>query len=178
MVNLFNGIVRPYSAYPVFWKYWMYYVNPTTWWLRGVLSSILPGTEVVCAPQEATHFNPPPGQTCGQYAGRFVSEIARVGYLSNPEATSDCSYCAYRNGEEYMQTLNVHDGDKWRCFGIFLAFCIINWLLVYFFIYTVRVRGWSFGISFVFGLLGKLVDSLKNAVSKITTKKSDPSEKA
>ncbi|GAD91436.1 ABC drug exporter AtrF [Paecilomyces variotii No. 5] len=178
MVNLFNGIVRPYSAYPVFWKYWMYYVNPTTWWLRGVLSSTLPGTEVVCAPQEATHFNPPPGQTCAQYAGRFVSEIARSGYLSNPNATSDCSYCAYRNGEEYMQTLNVHNGDKWRCFGIFLAFCIINWFLVYFFIYTVRVRGWSFGIGFIFGLLGKLIDGLKNAVSKITNKKSDQSEKA
>ncbi|KAJ9311399.1 hypothetical protein DTO271D3_8376 [Paecilomyces variotii] len=177
MVNLFNGIVRPYSAYPVFWKYWMYYVNPMTWWLRGVLSSILPGTPVVCSSQEATHFNPPPGQTCSQYAGRFVSEIARAGYLSNPDATSDCSYCAYRNGDEYMHTLNVHDGDKWRCFGIVLGYCIINWILVYFFIYTVRVRGWSFGIGYIFGLLGKVIDGFKKAVSKITTRKSDRSEK-
>ena len=28
MVTLFNGIVTPYSQLSVFWRYWMYYVNP------------------------------------------------------------------------------------------------------------------------------------------------------
>jgi ATP-binding cassette subfamily G (WHITE) protein 2 (SNQ2) len=165
MVNLFNGVVRPYSSYPVFWKYWMYYVNPMTWWLRGVFSSILPTIKVTCAPQELTYFNPPPGRTCGDYAGNFVTNIAKTGYLANPTATSVCAYCPYANGKEYMHTLNVHDGDKWRCFGIFLAFVIINWMLVYFFIYTVRIRGWSFGMGYVFGLAGKAVDRVKWAVS-------------
>jgi ATP-binding cassette, subfamily G (WHITE), member 2, SNQ2 len=32
MFSLFNGVVRPYSNLPVFWKYWMYYVNPSTYW--------------------------------------------------------------------------------------------------------------------------------------------------
>ena len=27
MFSLFNGVVRPYSQLPVFWKYWMYYVS-------------------------------------------------------------------------------------------------------------------------------------------------------
>ncbi|KAJ5669299.1 ABC multidrug transporter atrF [Penicillium macrosclerotiorum] len=161
MVNLFNGIVRPYADYPVFWKYWMYYVNPVTWWLRGVLSAILPSVEIECASQEATHFNPPPGKTCAAYAGSFVSEIAKAGKLVNPNATENCQYCPYKNGSEYMQNLNVHDGDKWRCFGIFLAFVIINWMLVYFFIYTVRVRGWSFGLGYVFGLGGMLIEGVK-----------------
>lgn len=26
MFSLFNGVVRPYSMLPVFWRYWMYYV--------------------------------------------------------------------------------------------------------------------------------------------------------
>ncbi|KAG2418795.1 hypothetical protein HFD88_001896 [Aspergillus terreus] len=173
MCNLFNGIVRPYKDYPVFWKYWMYYVNPVTWWLRGVISSVFPSVQIDCASQEATHFNPPPGQTCQQYAGNFVSNIAGVGYLLNGDATEDCQYCPYSNGSEYMQTLNVHDGDKWRCFGIFLAFVIINWLLVYFFIYTVRVRGWSFGIGYVFGLIGALLDGVK----KLFTRKSAKEQK-
>jgi len=173
MVNLFNGVVRPYSAYPAFWKYWMYYVNPMTWWLRGVFSSILPSTKVECSPVEAAHFNPPPGQTCGQYAGNFVANIARAGYLVNPDATSDCSYCPYRDGREYMHTLNVHDDDKWKCFGIFLAFVIINYMLVYFFTYTVRVRRWTFGFGFVFGTAGKLIDAAKGAVSRLVGKKGD-----
>ncbi|KAL1964230.1 hypothetical protein VTN77DRAFT_7188 [Rasamsonia byssochlamydoides] len=171
MVNLFNGIVRPYSAYPAFWKYWMYYINPTTWWFRGVFSSILPSAKVVCAPQEATYFNPPPGQTCGEYAGNFVANVARAGYLANPNATSDCSYCPYRDGREYMHTLNVHDNDKWRCFGIFLAFVIINWVLVYFFIYTVRIRGWTFGMGYIFGFAGRVIDRIKRAIAGLTTRR-------
>ncbi|KAJ5566849.1 CDR ABC transporter [Penicillium sp. DV-2018c] len=161
MVNLFNGIVRPYADYPVFWKYWMYYVNPVTWWLRGVLSAVLPQVQISCTELEATHFNPPPGQTCAAYAGDFVSSVAKVGYLVNPRATEDCQYCPYTNGEQYMANLNVHIGDKWRCFGIFLAFVIINWALVYFFIYTVRVRGWSFGMGTLFGAAGLMIDRVK-----------------
>lgn len=34
-------------------------------------------------------------------------------------------------------------------------------MLVYFFIYTVRVRGWSFGFGKLFGALGGLVDKVK-----------------
>ncbi|OQE21726.1 hypothetical protein PENSTE_c011G08630 [Penicillium steckii] len=170
MVNLFNGIVRPYADYPVFWKYWMYYVNPVTWWLRGVLSAVLPPVTIECASLEATHFDPPPGQTCQEYAGNFVDNLAGVGYLVDGNAMSDCQYCPYADGTEYMANLNVHAGDKWRCFGIFLAFVIINWMLVYFFVYTVRVRGWSFGLGYVFGLLGLVIDRVKGLFKKSDSK--------
>ncbi|KAJ5180249.1 ABC multidrug transporter atrF [Penicillium capsulatum] len=162
MVNLFNGIVRPYADYPVFWKYWMYYVNPVTWWLRGVLSAILPPVTIECAGQETTRFDTPGNMTCGEYANNFVHNIAKAGYLVDENATSNCQYCPMRDGTEYMSQLNVHDGDKWRCFGIFLAFVIINWMLVYFFVYTVRVRGWSFGLGYVFGLGGAMIEGVKN----------------
>ncbi|KAH8689648.1 ABC drug exporter AtrF [Talaromyces proteolyticus] len=161
MCNLFNGVVRPYASFPVFWKYWMYYVNPVTWFLRGVFSAILPSVPIKCQPEEATYFSAPPGQTCGSYAN-FTTAIQ--GYVTNPDATSDCSYCPYKDGREYMHTLNVQDDDKWKCFGIFLAFVIINWALVYFFIYTVRVRGWSFGMGFVFGVFGMVIGGVKQAV--------------
>lgn len=39
-------------------------------------------------------------------------------------------------------------------------------MLVYFFIYTVRVRGWGFGLGYVFGGLGKLVDLIKKPFQK------------
>ncbi|KAJ5936921.1 ABC multidrug transporter atrF [Penicillium verhagenii] len=161
MVNLFNGIVRPYADYPVFWKYWMYYVNPVTWWLRGVLSAVLPSVTIQCAEGETTKFTPPSGMTCGEYAGDYVKNIAGIGYLVDSSSTSECQYCPYSSGAEYMAELNVHADDKWRCFGIFLAFVIINWFLVYFFIYSVRVRGWSFGFGYVFGLGGMLVEGVK-----------------
>lgn len=83
------------------------------------------------------------------------------GFLLQPDATSGCQYCPYRSGNEYLATLNIEASQKWRDFGIFLAFCISNWALVYFFIYTVRVKGWSFGLGKFFGALGKGLDLVK-----------------
>ncbi|KAH7133904.1 ABC-2 type transporter-domain-containing protein [Dactylonectria macrodidyma] len=37
MFGLFNSVVRSYSTLPVFWRYWMYWVNPSTYWIGGVL---------------------------------------------------------------------------------------------------------------------------------------------
>ncbi|OBR15190.1 ABC-2 type transporter [Colletotrichum higginsianum IMI 349063] len=149
MVAIFNGILVPYDSMPVFWSQWMYFINPTTWFARGVLSAVLPPAAVQCAAAEFARFDPPPGSTCGQYAGRFVDEVAATGYLEDPNATSNCGYCPYNDGGEYMRTLNVYATDKWPSFGILVAFAIANWALVYFFIYTVRIRGWTFGISSV-----------------------------
>jgi hypothetical protein len=50
-------------------------------------------------------------------------------------------------------------------------------MLVYFFIYTVRVRGWSFGFGRVFGSLGKVMDQVKRLFQRNTqedTKKKSP----
>ncbi|KAI0204830.1 ABC-2 type transporter-domain-containing protein [Astrocystis sublimbata] len=159
MFGLFNGVVQPYRMIPVFWRYWLYWVNPSTYWIGGMLAATLDGAPVRCEVSETAHFDAPSGQTCQEYAGTFVSSAA--GYLLNPDATSDCQYCPYSSGNDYLATLNINANQKWRDFGVFLAFCISNWALVYFFIYTVRIRGWSFGLGYVFGLLGKFVDVLK-----------------
>ncbi|KAI4255334.1 MAG: hypothetical protein LQ352_002620 [Teloschistes flavicans] len=135
--SLFNGVVTPYAQLSVFWKYWMYYLDPSTYWIGGVMAATLPTVRVACAPNEAAYFDPPPGQSCAQYAAAFVRQ-AGVGYLTNPDAASGCGYCRFRTGEEYMASLNVAPGDKWRDFGLFLMFCVTNWMLVYFFIWSVR----------------------------------------
>lgn len=150
MFSLFNGVVVPYEQLNVFWKYWMYWVNPSTYWISGVLAATLPKQEVHCADSEAAHFNPPAGSTCYKFAQSFVDEMKR-GYLMNPNATESCAYCPYKNGEQYLSSLSILPSQKWRDFGIFLVFCVSNWALVYFFIYTVRVKKFNFG----FGLLFK-----------------------
>ncbi len=166
MFSLFNGVVVPYSQLNVFWKYWMYWLNPSTYWIGGIIAATLRDIPVECAPGEAALFNPPPGQTCSQYAAAFV-RAAGQGYLTNPDDTAACGYCQYASGTEYMAALNVRPDDKWKYLPIFLAFCISNWALVYFFIYTVRVKGWSFGLGYVFGGLEKLVTLVKRRFGKI-----------
>ncbi|KAH7363392.1 ABC-2 type transporter-domain-containing protein [Plectosphaerella cucumerina] len=168
MFALFNGVVRQYSTLPVFWRYWMYWVNPSTYWIGGILAATLADTPVECAPEETALFDAPGGQTCQEYAGAFASSAG--GYLLNPDATSGCQYCPFTSGSQYLETLNISADDKWRNFGIFLAFCISNWMLVYFFIYTVRVRGWSFGFGRLFGALGKVAALIKRPFVRKDTK--------
>jgi ATP-binding cassette subfamily G (WHITE) protein 2 (SNQ2) len=105
----------------------------------------------------------PPGQTCSSYAGAFAS--ASPGYLLNPDATAGCQYCPYSVGDDYLATIHIKASDKWRNFGIFLAFCISNWALVYFFVWSIRIKGWSFGFGALFGGLGKGVGKLKGMLS-------------
>ncbi len=128
------------------------------------MAATLADVPVHCTDAEAARFNPPPGQTCAQYAGAFAK--AGSGYLLNPAATQDCGYCPFTTGTDYMETLNVKPEDKWGYMAIFLGFCISNWALVYFFIYCVRIRGWSFGLGSLFGLLGKGVEAVKGAVKR------------
>lgn len=144
----------------------MYWVNPSTYWIGGVMAATLRDIPVQCGPQEAARFNPPPGQTCSQYASSFVRSAGQ-GYLMNPDDLSDCGYCQYANGVEYMRSLNVDPSDKWKYLPIFLAFCISNWALVYFFIYTVKVKAWGFGLGYVFGGLRKVVGVIKAAARKM-----------
>ena len=165
MTTIFNGVIRPYTQIPVFWRYWMYYVNPTTWWIAGVLGATLHDQPVQCQETELAHFNPPPGMTCQQYAGDFVTSAGQ-GYLSNPGATSNCGYCQYSTGDNYLSSLNINAEDKWRNFGIFMAYVVANWFLVYFFIYTTRIKGWTFGFGPLFDGLGKIVGLVKKPFNR------------
>ncbi|EMD00495.1 hypothetical protein BAUCODRAFT_28848 [Baudoinia panamericana UAMH 10762] len=169
MFSLFNGVVRPYSMLPVFWRYWMYWINPSTWWIGGVLAATLHNIPVQCTSDETAHFNPPPGQTCGSYAGAFAASAG--GNLLNPTATADCQYCQYSSGDQYLSSLNINAADKWRDFGIFLIFVFTNYFLVYFFIYSVRVKGWSFGFGYLFGGLGKVAALIKKPFQRSSGKK-------
>lgn len=168
MFGLFNGVVRPYDQMAVFWRYFVYYLNPSTYWIGGVLAATLSTISVRCAPQEAAYFNPPPGSTCSAFAQDFVNQAG--GYLTNPTDTANCGYCQFSSGVEYLKTLNIEPGDKWRDFGIFLGFCVSNWFLVYFFIYTVRIRGWSFGFETIFKVIGRSVSSIKTAFMNVGKK--------
>jgi ATP-binding cassette subfamily G (WHITE) protein 2 (SNQ2) len=133
--------------------------SPSTYWIGGVLATTLTGQPIECQEVETAIFNVPSGQTCASYAGGFLSQSP--GYLLNPDASAGCMYCPYANGDEYLSTLNIKASEKWRNFGIFLTFCISNWALVYFFVWSVRIKGWSFGFGAVSRWVGKGVKAIE-----------------
>ena len=164
LFSIFNGVVRPYDAMTPPWKYTIYWINPSTYWIGGVLAATLRGQPVRCSQDEVARFDTPNGQTCQAYAGEYATSAG--GYLLNPDATSGCEYCYLSSGDQYLAGLNIKPDQMWRDFGIFLAWVFFGYFLVYYFIFTVRIKGWTFGFGPLFRTLGKGVDKIKSLFKK------------
>lgn len=105
VTNGFTGILVPYGQLQEFFKSWLYWVNPLTWLVRGLIGNILHGVEVQCGENELVTFQPPSNQTCGEYAGEWVSKT--YGYIVDSNALVDCRYCQFKSGDEYAQIVNI-----------------------------------------------------------------------
>ena len=73
MTLIFNGVMQTPDALPGFWIF-MYRVSPLTYWVAGIAAAMLHGRQVVCAEVELSIFNPPAGQTCGQYMEAYLTQ--------------------------------------------------------------------------------------------------------
>lgn len=120
---IFCGVLSSQSSLPGFWIF-MYRLSPFTYLIGGMLSTAVANTAVTCADNELLHFEPRAGQTCGQYIANFQNAFG--GYMSNPSATTDCSFCPIRDTNVFLETFNIYYSDAWRNFGILWAFVIFN----------------------------------------------------
>lgn len=102
----------------------MYRVSPFTYLVEGLLSTGLANTNVVCADNEYLNFQPPSGQTCGAYMQQYID--AAGGYLQNPGATSDCSFCSIDSTNTFLAAVSSSYSHAWRDYGILWAYIIFN----------------------------------------------------
>ncbi|KAK0532734.1 ATP-binding cassette transporter snq2 [Tilletia horrida] len=121
---LFCGVTIPKPTMPKFWRSWMYELNPFTRLVGGLVANELGGLPVRCRDSELSRFVPPMGQTCAQWAGAFLNDFG--GYLANPNATSDCGYCQYATGDEFLPSVGIKFSTRGRDIGIFCAFIVFN----------------------------------------------------
>lgn len=120
---IFCGVLAAPGSFPEFWIF-MYRVSPFTYLVDAMLSTGLANTSVVCAANELLHFTPPAGQTCGAYMSRWIGEYG--GYLIDPAATAECSFCAIDSTNTFLSAVSSHYDDRWRNFGILWAFIGFN----------------------------------------------------
>lgn len=104
MTLVFNGVMQAPDALPGFWIF-MYRVSPLTYLIAGVTATGLHGRAIECATEELSVFNPPSGQTCGEYMSAYLQ--AAPGTLYNPGATQSCQYCALTNADQYLASSNI-----------------------------------------------------------------------
>jgi ATP-binding cassette, subfamily G (WHITE), member 2, SNQ2 len=112
IMSIFCGVTIPKPNMVKFWRVWMYPLDPFTRLVSGMVSTELQGRVVNCKVSELQTFNPPSGQTCGDYAREFL-KIA-TGHIVNENATSDCGYCQYTTGQNFFEPLGIFFDDRWR----------------------------------------------------------------
>ncbi|KAJ5151568.1 hypothetical protein N7492_009863 [Penicillium capsulatum] len=126
----FCGVVVPYSQMQPFWRYWIYYLDPFTYLVGGMLGEVLWDVKVTCDESEYVTFLAPWGQTCGEYMADFLA--SKPGYLLDSNATGSCSFCQYSTGADYAKTFNIQEKYySWRDTGITALFCITSYALVF-----------------------------------------------
>jgi hypothetical protein len=78
-----------------------------------------------CADVELAQIIPPAGLSCAQYLNRYIS--ANGGYLTNPDATTACSFCSISSADTFLaNSFNIYYDHHWRNFGIMIAFTVLN----------------------------------------------------
>ncbi|KAF2766133.1 hypothetical protein EJ03DRAFT_354264 [Teratosphaeria nubilosa] len=151
MTLIFNGVMQSPTALPGFWIF-MYRVSPFTYWVGGMADAMLYGREITCSSSEVSSFDPPAGQTCGEYMQAYLKTAS--GTLQNPQATSDCQYCSLRSANQFLAGANIYWDDRWRDFGlmwVYVAFNVFGAVFLYWF-FRVRKSSGKKG----FNLKGKL----------------------
>ncbi|KAJ1822352.1 ATP-binding cassette transporter snq2 [Coemansia sp. RSA 2599] len=138
MMTLFCGVTIPYFQMPRFWRSWMYWLSPYTYFIEGVITNDLHQTPIRCKRGEFFSFSPPGGQTCQQFAGDWLS--SNVGYIRDFTATSNCEYCPYSVGDDYYRNLNWSFNHRWRNWCILLGFTAFNILFTVFMVSIYKVN--------------------------------------
>ncbi|KAL3232856.1 Protein SNQ2 [Nakaseomyces bracarensis] len=137
----FCGVVQPVSLMPGFWTF-MWKTSPYTYFVQNLVGILLHNKPVKCTKKELSYFQPPSGQTCGQYMEKFLS--SRSGYIVDPESTTECAYCIYSVGDDYLKHISASYSYLWRNFGIYWAYICFNIIAMVAIYYIFHVRGVGF----------------------------------
>ncbi|KAK8853503.1 hypothetical protein IAR55_004210 [Kwoniella newhampshirensis] len=125
---MFSGVLVPY---PQITSFWLYYLDPFNYLIGGLLVFPIWDVQVQCKEEEYGIFNPPSGQTCGAYMQTFLSQ-PNTGYLNNPDAMSNCQYCIYKQGSQYLASVNLpRHIYGWRDICITALFCVSSYAFVF-----------------------------------------------
>lgn len=126
---LFCGVTIPKPQMPAFWRAWLYELDPFTRLISGMVTTALHKLPVKCKPHELNKFIAPANETCGQYMTEFFAN-GGPGYLVKND-TQECSYCAYKVGDEFYKPLQMDFSNRWRDLGIYIVFIGSNLVILF-----------------------------------------------
>jgi ATP-binding cassette subfamily G (WHITE) protein 2 (PDR) len=142
----------------------MYRVSPFTYWIGGMVSTLLHDRPVVCSSTETGRFNPPSGQTCGEYLASYLQTAP--GILQNPDATTNCQYCPFSSSDQFLAGSQIYYSQRWRNFGIMFAFIGFNIAMAVLSYWAFRVAKWDTGMFKRGGKMKKTEEKVQKAAQE------------
>lgn len=113
-------------------RYWIYYLNPFNYLIGGLLVFADFDWPITCSESEFAIFDPPAGQSCGQYLEAWNAGPGSRTNLTNPDALAGCKVCQYSRGSDYLYTVNLNDYYYgWRNAAICVLFALSSYGLVF-----------------------------------------------
>lgn len=101
-----------------------------------MLSTGLANTFVKCAEREYVSVKPPNGESCSTYLDPYIKFAG--GYFETRNDGS-CAFCQMSSTNTFLKSVNSLYSERWRNFGIFIAFIAINIILTVIFYWLARV---------------------------------------
>lgn len=120
---IFCGVIQTAKALPGFWIF-MYRVSPFTYLVEGMLTTGIANQRTHCAENEFVSFQPRSGETCAEYMRPYIRHNG--GYLQDPGAMQDCSFCSYDDTNVFLNLIGLDYGNVWRDFGLMWVYIFFN----------------------------------------------------
>lgn len=133
---IFCGVLANPDSMPRFWIF-MYRLSPFTYLVSAMLSTAVANTNIECAANELLKFQPVGNDTCYQYMEPYMTAVG--GYLTNPNSTTDCSFCTIGDTNTFLAGARAYYSDRWRNYGIIWAYIFFNIGAALFVYWLVRV---------------------------------------
>ena len=137
LMNSMSGVIRslPSMTQPFRALSW---ITPLRYLYASMVSTVIGPIPIFCRDFELVTFRAPAGETCRSYAASFLANAP--GYLQNDSDPNACGYCPMSYGESYVESIGYAYEHRWRDWGIFLIFILVNVILSFAFTWYMRIR--------------------------------------
>ncbi|GAA6004217.1 uncharacterized protein JCM10292_007295 [Rhodotorula paludigena] len=136
--NITSRVLVPLGLQSSPYRYFVNYLSPLRWFYGSLMSNSIGKIAISCSESEWTTFALPDGETCRSYAGAFLEKAA--GYVENLDATGSCRYCRMSSGEDYLQQIGFSWDHRWRDWGVFICFAVVNIATCFAATWVIRIR--------------------------------------
>ncbi|KAH9984294.1 putative ABC multidrug transporter [Xylariaceae sp. FL0662B] len=135
---VFSGILVFPNALPGFWVF-VYRASPLSYLSNGIILGGLANTHITCSSKELLKIDmlPPGYDSCGDYLGPYAQ--SNNGYIENPGAASNCSYCSIADTNSFLGGLGMNTQNPWENVGFMVVYVVFNILLTFVLYWAARV---------------------------------------